>query len=175
MNIIICPKCKCEYRKGFKICADCNVELVEEIEDYENEEENFIYDDLECEWVLLKNVSDGFESDTIIPLLKSNDIQVLEKQRESGQYIKIAYGKSYFGTDIYVPKYQLNEAKEIIKFLDINTMDNESKREISSYEYEKKSRLMKWYFLLAVIVPFIIFILVSIFNTLSRFFEMLNR
>lgn len=143
--------------------------------DYENEEENFLYDDLECEWILLKNVTDGFESDIIIPLLKSNGIQVLEKQRESGQYIKIFYGKSYFGTDIYVPKYQLNEAKEIIKFLDINSMDNESKREISSYEYEKKSRFVKWYLLLAVIVPFFIFLLVSLFNTLSRFFEMLNR
>lgn len=27
-----CPKCKTEYREGFTTCADCNVELVEELE-----------------------------------------------------------------------------------------------------------------------------------------------
>lgn len=27
-----CPKCKCEYRKGITICADCNVELVESLD-----------------------------------------------------------------------------------------------------------------------------------------------
>ena len=27
-----CPKCKCEYRKGIALCADCGVELVESLE-----------------------------------------------------------------------------------------------------------------------------------------------
>jgi len=31
-----CPKCKCEYRKGITICADCKVELVESL-DAEND------------------------------------------------------------------------------------------------------------------------------------------
>ena len=26
-----CPKCKSEYRDGFKICTDCNIELVESL------------------------------------------------------------------------------------------------------------------------------------------------
>lgn len=30
-----CPKCKNEYRAGIKICADCHVELVENLEDIE--------------------------------------------------------------------------------------------------------------------------------------------
>ena len=25
----VCPRCKCEYREGFKVCADCGVELVD--------------------------------------------------------------------------------------------------------------------------------------------------
>ena len=28
--MLICPKCKCEYREGFKVCTDCGVELVED-------------------------------------------------------------------------------------------------------------------------------------------------
>lgn len=27
-----CPNCKCEYRKGITLCADCNVELVDSLE-----------------------------------------------------------------------------------------------------------------------------------------------
>lgn len=27
-----CPKCKCEYREGIKVCADCGVELVDVLE-----------------------------------------------------------------------------------------------------------------------------------------------
>ncbi|GAB6178696.1 hypothetical protein JCM14036_00150 [Desulfotomaculum defluvii] len=28
---MICPKCKCEYREGFSLCADCKVPLVKEL------------------------------------------------------------------------------------------------------------------------------------------------
>jgi hypothetical protein len=28
---MFCPRCKCEYREGFTICADCDVALVAEL------------------------------------------------------------------------------------------------------------------------------------------------
>jgi hypothetical protein len=28
---MFCPKCRAEYREGFSTCADCNVELVDEL------------------------------------------------------------------------------------------------------------------------------------------------
>jgi hypothetical protein len=28
---MFCPKCRAEYREGFHICSDCNVELVDEL------------------------------------------------------------------------------------------------------------------------------------------------
>lgn len=35
-----CPKCKCEYVEGIKVCADCKCDLVEELDDTaENEEQ----------------------------------------------------------------------------------------------------------------------------------------
>jgi hypothetical protein len=27
--MLTCPKCKCEYQEGYKICSDCNEELIE--------------------------------------------------------------------------------------------------------------------------------------------------
>jgi hypothetical protein len=28
---MFCPECRAEYREGFKVCADCNVNLVDEL------------------------------------------------------------------------------------------------------------------------------------------------
>jgi hypothetical protein len=28
---MFCPKCRAEYREGFRTCADCNIELVDEL------------------------------------------------------------------------------------------------------------------------------------------------
>lgn len=28
---MFCPKCRAEYRDGFNICSDCNVELIDEL------------------------------------------------------------------------------------------------------------------------------------------------
>ena len=36
-----CPKCKNEYREGITICADCQVELVEDLSSLDNDESTF--------------------------------------------------------------------------------------------------------------------------------------
>ncbi|MDO7787102.1 hypothetical protein [Desulforamulus aquiferis] len=30
---MFCPKCKCEYREGFTVCADCKIQLVDELQE----------------------------------------------------------------------------------------------------------------------------------------------
>ncbi|HUL44514.1 MAG TPA: hypothetical protein VLY03_09170 [Bacteroidota bacterium] len=36
---MFCPKCRYEYRKGFTICTDCNIPLVEELAEANEESE----------------------------------------------------------------------------------------------------------------------------------------
>ena len=36
-----CPSCKAEYRPGFTVCADCDVELVYELPEETPEEDPF--------------------------------------------------------------------------------------------------------------------------------------
>ena len=35
-----CPKCKCEYRAGYKVCSDCGIKLVEELSKTEMKNSN---------------------------------------------------------------------------------------------------------------------------------------
>lgn len=112
----LCPKCKSEFRDGFKICSDCNVELIEDEENYKSEDTN-IQEDSEVELVFLKRVSDGFERDMITSLLDSNDIEVVEKERGVGQIMKIYTGRNFYGIDLYVPEHQLEKAHELLEFL----------------------------------------------------------
>lgn len=39
---MFCPKCKAEYRDGFKICSDCNITLVKNPLDIEVGEPEFV-------------------------------------------------------------------------------------------------------------------------------------
>jgi len=38
---MFCPNCRYEYRRGFTLCADCNVPLVEELPEAAEESETF--------------------------------------------------------------------------------------------------------------------------------------
>ncbi|MTI48107.1 hypothetical protein [Sporosalibacterium faouarense] len=173
--MLVCPKCKNEYREGFKICSDCNVNLVEK-EEVSEQKDNYMETEQEMELVFLKNISDGFESDTVISLLESNDIIVFEKQKGSGQLLKIYGARNCQGTDLYVPKHQIEKAEEVIEFLEHNSSDSDYFEEKSSEEegliesvdtkeFEEnedisKNKSFRWVILLFCIIPVLILVLI---------------
>lgn len=63
----ICPKCKNEYREGFKVCAECKCELVDSIEEIfeENEISSKNHDEILNEY--LNEYINDTEEDTEIP------------------------------------------------------------------------------------------------------------
>ena len=145
-----CPNCRIEYREGFTHCNDCEVQLVEQLEpinitEFEKE-------------VLLVTVSNTMEANIVESLLKSYDIPVMKKHRESGGYIEIYMGMTNFGIDIYVTESLFQNAKEILESqpedpeLLLNELEEEEFKE--SEEKFKESRINKFW-----VIIFIVFIL----------------
>lgn len=67
-----CPKCRNEYREGFKVCADCGVELVDVLGDEVVEKEVFF-------------TVPKFEADRILEYLEASDIKDIDvEENEDG-------------------------------------------------------------------------------------------
>lgn len=80
-----CPKCKTEYREGFKVCNDCGNELTEKLGE-ENKEE-------ETEKVLCKACSDRYNELVEGPEAKEEEetektLHKSCKKNESGKYLE---------------------------------------------------------------------------------------
>lgn len=103
-----CPKCKSEYRKDIKRCDQCDIDLVEKLE---NEEQELNKDNSE---ELLISLSDSMTADMIEAKLEDSGIPVLKKHKGTGGFLNIYMGSSNLGVDLYVPSKFLEKAKEVI-------------------------------------------------------------
>ncbi|WP_113675614.1 putative signal transducing protein [Vallitalea guaymasensis] len=134
-----CPKCKSEYEDNVKVCKECNVELVDQLENDEVEYQNFEF---------LINVGTVNEANILISLLESYDIPTIHKSKGSGEYLQVATGINYQGVDIYVPADVLTKAKEIIDYsnnvdLDDDTQTENIIEENNNFEDEELHQLDK--------------------------------
>lgn len=160
-----CPKCKTEYRQGFKTCSDCKSELVEELEQIMKNE---IYDyDRE---IYLTSAANSVEAEMIEALLNSNGIPVLKKFREAGDYLKIYMGGTNLGVDLYVPSKLFEKAKDIIDgtqelAIEESRQDSDEEEIIKlDRNYSKKRRIRTWIILLFFIPGFLWAIAALIYN-----------
>lgn len=102
---MFCPKCKCEYREGFNFCADCEIQLVEDLPS-----EEFEYSEL----VTIAETGDI----SIIPIVKSildyGEIKYFIK----GEMIRsIAIFNNIMEIQVHIEDVQ--NAKDLLKDLDI--------------------------------------------------------
>jgi len=126
---MICPKCGCEYREGFTRCADCHVDLVEQLEiECEKEPGNQDFGE-ELNLVMVKNAANDYEASLIMNLLEENNIPCIRKDREAGGYLKITMGYSIYGSDIYVDEKDYDAARELIDSLQTRTDDESNDKE----------------------------------------------
>jgi thiol-disulfide isomerase/thioredoxin len=130
-----CPKCRSEYEDHVKVCKQCDVELVDKLE-----EDKKHYQNLE----FLINVASLNEANILISLLESYGIPSFYKSKGSGEYLQVIAGINYQGIDIYVPANVLAKAREIINHSSDEDIDKENISEAYNlYEDERLRELDK--------------------------------
>lgn len=155
-----CPKCECEYREGFTVCADCGEELVD---DWLPDKKNEI--DIKSQWVLFFQTNDVREAEIIESILKTSDIPFLIKDRGAGGYLKVYMGMTNMGMDIYVPDSRLNDARELIPPTETIFEDIEEKKIVaksnkrSTYIDNRQKSRANILILFLVVVPFVMWLI----------------
>jgi len=158
-----CPVCKTEYQEGFKICSDCNVVLVDQLETYDKEEH----------WVFLMNVLDETEMNVIKSILEPNNIPILAKHKGAGGYLSIYMGMTNFGIDLFVSENQLEKAKEITQSKSEEVFQQQTESSIDMLYEEDYSKCRKrriWTLLCIFYLPGLTVLIVMLFNAIFRFF-----
>lgn len=130
----------------------------------------------------LLSAASSIEADMIEAILKSNDIPVLKKYKESGGYLKIYMGDTIYGVDLYVPQPLLDKAREIIEFsreapMDETFPDNivaeteQDNADLSAQadKFNHKRRLSSWLILL-LFIPGIIWVIITLIRYLFEQF-----
>lgn len=104
-----CPKCGSEYREGYDKCPDCGCALVSQ-------------PPISPDWSkvdlanlkFLCDVSNDFEADVTISLLRSCGIAAYKQYGPFASVAKVYCGNSNLGVRVFVPDKDLEEAREII-------------------------------------------------------------
>jgi hypothetical protein len=107
-----CPRCRTEYRPGFTLCADCQVELVDQLEELPAKDSQ-PNDAGKASWAFLISVYNDVEADLVAGLLTTCGIPTTRAYPGMGTYAKIYFGSS-LGVDLYVPAEKLEEARSIL-------------------------------------------------------------
>jgi len=159
----ICPECKSEYLKGYDTCADCQVKLVDRLEEDDKHEET-----IDSSLVFLKNVSDDYQKDLIISFLESENISVIEEHKGIGQYLKIYSGQNYQGKNLYVHKEDFERAKELIESIKFKTDTYEASTEDYVLEYNRKlkrrKQFLQGFIFITFIAPLLVVIIFNLFG-----------
>lgn len=91
------------------------------------------------EFALLGNYNDH-EADIVESLLRQIDIPVMRRYPDTGAYLEVYLGTSLFGVSLYVPKSQLEMARDVLdnKFdeSEYEKMIWEDEKETETYEHD---------------------------------------
>lgn len=114
--------------------------------------------------IKIKNVGNIHDANLVLSLLKEHNLQAYSKGVETGEYLQIYAGNNFYGYDIYVPEYEVEEAKQILR--DIDQLDNEVDKEMEEMKKEYEDRKQWYLYVLGILVaiPIIAIILFMLTN-----------
>lgn len=120
---------------------------------------------------VLINVANSMEADLIISQLEANNIPSYKAYQSSGSYLNIAAGFNYQGTDIFVPKALLEQAKAIITEEQVGSFEDVNEEEASELvalgsAYRDKRKSMLRLIIVVITIP----IVIALFYNLQEWF-----
>lgn len=106
---------------------------------------------------MLANVYDRYQAEIIKSILSQEGIPVLEKSKGSGAYTEILLGRPGTGIDLYVPNFQLAEARDMINTLTIASDNIDENIDYSPKDINEKRSVkgLKRWFLFLIVIPVI--------------------
>jgi len=122
-----CPKCRSEYRQGFTKCADCDVELVDELSNDLHENENTLSSHqwtaaLESE-TMLDTFTEPVEFMYVVSMLEEMEIPFLVKSSGGVTLKGLPSMTSKIKRTIFVEEADIERAKEVVDSLDAYLME----------------------------------------------------
>lgn len=108
-----CPKCGSEYREGIETCPECGVPLEGTPPAREPERLPLL-----SEPVLLLTCTNERQLGTARDILEQAGIPCLSRDPGSGEYLRIVFGASMFGTELYVGRSDAARARAALAGLE---------------------------------------------------------
>ena len=108
--------------------------------------------------IFLCSAGDGIEATMLMAALEDSGIPTLHKTRGAGQVLRVGFGMSYQGVDVFVPPLLLEQAQEVAAVVlgmipsvpeDEDTEDDSLKQEL---EHSVRNKRRMGWLLLAVLL-----------------------
>ncbi len=161
--MLVCPKCKTEYRDGFTMCPDCGVPLEEPVlenspqtESQEKQRDVIAQYGEDVDERFLANFNGVVELSYVTSMLDDARIPYRIIAKDVSDYLQIMHGSSYLGSCLYVNEKDYEAAREIIDSLKAPVVpEDELAPEEKSFSSIKK-HIAQGAFLLFLIILFIL-------------------
>lgn len=125
-----CPKCKCEYEEGVKLCADCKIELVDSLDDI-------------VEWETLIKTEEEEQAIEVVEYLKYSGIEEVRYEKleeEDKQYFSVLVTDQEVSNSMkYLKGYMITKNKE--KKEETEDIEEEIINEYETEDYKDDSKL----------------------------------
>ncbi|GMQ55631.1 hypothetical protein AN1V17_00230 [Vallitalea sediminicola] len=116
-----CPKCKCEYEEGVKLCADCKIELVDSLEDI-------------IEWKPLIKTTEEDQANQVKEYLEYSGIKNVKYEKVEDEEVE-EENQYYYA--IFVTEKELDESIKFLKGYMISKSQEEREQEDEDEEEEE--------------------------------------
>jgi len=156
-----CRNCECEFEDYVEVCSDCG-QTLETYEPEGSEDKEGVILEYKHN-VKLASCSNNEETNLLISVLASYNIEASVQYEGSGSYLNIIHGVNFQGSDVMVAVGDLEEAQKVLKtFSYSHEIDEEDYEGKVLNSYSRKKRIVTWIIILLLILPLFIVTSMSI-------------